>query len=238
MHIGILQTGHSPDPLLPRHGDYGELFPRLLAGRGFRFTVWSVVDGVFPESVHDADGWLITGSRHGAYDDLPWIPRLEAFIREAYAAGVPMVGVCFGHQIIAQALGGKVEKHPGGWIVGRQEYDFSNGLGRLALNAWHQDQVTRLPPGAEVVASGPGCANAALLYDGERAYTIQPHPEFDAAFIEGLMETRGRGNVPEPLLEAARRELDKPTDRERFADSIADFFRRAEARRQARAEPA
>ncbi|RMD94353.1 MAG: type 1 glutamine amidotransferase [Alphaproteobacteria bacterium] len=233
MHIGILQTGHSPEPLIPEHGDYGEMFPRLLAGRGFTFSTWSVVDGVFPDSVHEAEGWLLTGSRHGAYDDLPWIPRLEEFIREAYAQGVPLVGICFGHQIIAQALGGRVEKHPGGWIIGRQEYDFSNGLGRLALNAWHQDQVMELPEGAEVVASHPGCPYAALVYEGERAYTIQPHPEFDARFIEGLIETRGRGNVPQPLLEAAQAELDKPVDQAKFADSIAEFFHRA-ARREAR----
>ena len=73
---------------------------------------------MFPEGIHDADGWLITGSRHGAYEDHPWIPPLEEFIRDAYAAQVPLVGICFGHQIIAQAMGGKVEKYQGR-LVGR-----------------------------------------------------------------------------------------------------------------------
>lgn len=221
MLIGILETGLAPEPLRAQSGSYPEMFARLLADRGFEFRSWRVVEMDFPASVHDAEGWLITGSRHGAYDDLPFIPRLEAFIREAYAEGVPLVGICFGHQIIAQALGGKVEKFPGGWAVGLQDYDF--GGERIRLNAWHQDQVTRPPEGAEVVATHPFCANAALLYDG-RAFTIQAHPEFDAAFIAGLMETRGQGVVPEERLAAARARLGEPTDADRIADRIAAFF--------------
>jgi len=124
MKIGILQTGHAPDELRPVLGDYADLFTALLAGQGFDFAVWNVVDGELPDDPRAADGWLITGSKHGAYEDHPWIPPLEALIRDAYAAGVPLVGICFGHQIIAQALGGRVIKFPGGWMVGRQVYDW------------------------------------------------------------------------------------------------------------------
>jgi GMP synthase-like glutamine amidotransferase len=115
MQIGILQTGQSPDALRDDAGDYPDMFERLLAGQGFTFRTWHVEAMDFPASVHDMDGWLITGSRHGAYEDHPFIAPLEAFIRDAYAAHVPMVGVCFGHQIIAQAMGGKVERYAGGW---------------------------------------------------------------------------------------------------------------------------
>lgn len=101
---------------------------------------------ISPPRSHDADGWLITGSRHGAYEDHAFIPPLEGFIRDAYGAAVPMVSICFGHQIIAQALGGKVEKFNGGWSVGAQDYDF--GDEKLTLNAWHQDQATRSVPKA------------------------------------------------------------------------------------------
>jgi GMP synthase-like glutamine amidotransferase len=80
----------------------------------------------FPKDIHDCDGWLITGSRFGAYEDHPFIPPLEDFIRAAYAAHVPVVGICFGHQIIAQAMGGKVEKYAGGWSVGPTEYNFGD----------------------------------------------------------------------------------------------------------------
>ena len=123
MKIGILQTGHAPDALIDDTGDYDEMFRDLLGGHGFTFATFAVVDGQFPDSAKDADGWLITGSRHGAYDDLPWIPPLEDLIRDIHARGLPLIGVCFGHQIIAQALGGKVEKFKGGWAIGRTTYD-------------------------------------------------------------------------------------------------------------------
>jgi GMP synthase-like glutamine amidotransferase len=222
MLIGILQTGHAPDALRPTHGDYPDFFERLLADRGLSFRTWAVVDGEFPSGPRDAEGWLITGSRHGAYEDHAWIPPLEQLIRDIYAAGVPLVGICFGHQIIAQALGGRVEKHGGGWSVGRTEYDF--GGETVALNAWHQDQVVERPEGAQVVATSPFCENAALVY-GNRAFTVQAHPEFGSSFVRDLIETRGRGLVPDPLLDAALASLDRPVDDARLADRIARFFR-------------
>ena len=220
MHIGILQTGHAPDALRPVTGDYDQFFERLLSGRGFRFSTWNVVDMEFPPGPEAADGWLITGSRHGAYEDLPFIAPLSDFLRRAYAAEVPIVGICFGHQILAQALGGKVEKFPGGWVVGRQVYDWQ---GRdVALMAWHQDQVTEAPAEAEVIAQSPTCAHAALLY-GRRALTIQAHPEYDAGFIAGLMEHRGVA-VPEDRLEAARIGLQTPIQAEEVAGMMARFL--------------
>ncbi|MCU0912408.1 MAG: type 1 glutamine amidotransferase [Rhodobacteraceae bacterium] len=222
MQIGILQTGHAPDALIGRTGDYGDMFQRLLAGQGLTFRVWSVVDMEFPASVHDAEGWLLTGSRHGAYEDHPFIPPLEAFIRQAHAEGVPMVGVCFGHQIIAQALGGKVEKYHGGWSVGPTRYRL-NGE-EVRLNAWHQDQVVKVPEGAEVVGTSPFCENAALVY-GDRAFTVQAHPEFDNAFLTDLIAARGRGLVPDRLLAEAEAELAAPVDSPVLARQIADFFK-------------
>lgn len=222
MRIGILETGLAPDALRATSGSYPDMFRRLLAPHGFDFRAWSVVAGELPDSVHDAEGWLITGSRHGVYDDLPWIAPLEALIRQAVAEGVPVVGICFGHQIVAQALGGRVEKFPGGWAVGPQDYDFDGET--LRLNAWHQDQVIAPPPEAEVIATHPFCPVAGLRL-GDRVLTVQAHPEFDDAFIAGLIDTRGRGLVPDDRLDAALARLGAENDASRIAARIAAFFR-------------
>jgi GMP synthase-like glutamine amidotransferase len=222
MKIGILQTGHAPENMLESMGDYDTIFHTLLAGHGFEFADFAVVDNQFPDSVDDADGWLITGSKHGAYEDHTWIPPLEAFIREIVARGLPLIGVCFGHQIIAQALGGKVEKFDGGWAVGPTTYQI--GEDTLSLNAWHQDQVTVLPEGARVLGTNDFCKYAILSY-GDTIWTIQPHPEFTNAFIEGLIQTRGRGVVPDHLLEAASARLNSPNDNEKVAAQMAAFFK-------------
>ena len=222
MRIGILQTGLAPADLAARTGDYPHLFATLLAGHGFTFSSWHVEAGIFPPDVHAADGWLITGSRHGAYEDHAFIPPLEDFIRTAYAAAVPMIGVCFGHQIIAQAMGGKVEKFTGGWTVGPQAYDFAGEP--VTLHAWHQDQVTKKPAAAQVLATAEYCENAALVY-GNRVFTVQAHPEFQDDFVSGLITTRGPGVVPDPLLRDASARLGASIDTATLADKMAAFFK-------------
>ncbi|MGI9390822.1 MAG: type 1 glutamine amidotransferase [Boseongicola sp.] len=222
MLIGILQCGHFVEHDGVPYRDYTQLYADLLDGHGFTFRGWDVVDMEFPDSIHQADGWLISGSKHGAYDDLPFIAPLEEFIRDAYAEDVPLVGICFGHQIMAQALGGKTEKFDGGWAVGHTDYDF--GDASLALNAWHQDQVVTPPTEAETVASNSFCQHAALAYKG-RAYSVQPHPEFDRTEIETLLELRAPGVVPEEKIETARTHLAKSNDNSKMANRIATFLK-------------
>lgn len=223
MKIGILQTGHAPDAVQADAGDYPSMFARILDGHGFDFTTYDVTAMQFPASATECDGWIITGSRHGAYEDHPWIAPLEKLIRDIHAAHRPMVGICFGHQIIAQALGGTVEKFKGGWSAGRVDYRFEGGE-TLAMNAWHQDQVTHLPAGARVIASSDFCANAALIYDDD-ILTIQPHPEFDSTTIGHLIDIRGKA-LPPDVLDRARAGLDRPTDAARFAARMAHFLKR------------
>lgn len=220
MLIGILQTGEAPDMLRAEHGDYPAMFEHLLAGHDFTFKIWRVAEMDFPKDVHQADGWLITGSRFGVYEDHPFIKPLESFIRDAVAAKVPMVGICFGHQIIAQALGGKVEKYPGGWAIGAQDYQLDGQP--ITLNAWHQDQVTTLPEGATCIGGNGFCENAILQY-GDEALTVQAHPEFDDAFIGGMLETKGKA-VPHDLVERAEGRLGAPKSSNTLGERIAAFF--------------
>ena len=221
MQIGLLICGEMPPPAVAAHGDYVDLYAELLGGQGLSFKSWNVFAGELPSSSSEMDGWLVSGSKFGAYEDHDWIAPLEDFIRSCIEDYSPIVGICFGHQIIAQALGGTVEKFQGGWTVGRQIYDFA-GLD-LPLMAWHQDQVTQVPEGALVLASSPSCANAAILY-GDRALTIQAHPEFDGETIEILAEFN-KGRLSEQEHSAALEGVEDSLANEIIADQISDFFR-------------
>ncbi len=220
MKIGILMAGHAPDQIKHKTGDYDEMFRRILGSYDFEFVVYDVENMDFPASARDADGWLISGSKHGAYDPLPWIPKLEELIQDIYALKCPLVGICFGHQIIAQALGGHVEKFAGGWATGTTTYDF--GGKSVKLNAWHQDQVTTLPPGAVVLGGNDFCKNAILGY-GDHVFTVQPHPEFDGDVIAGLLEFRAIGNVPDAQIERTKTTLAE-TDWTVIASEMARVF--------------
>ena len=166
MKIGILEAGLLRDKMAGRFDPYPVMFERLLglAERDLSFTAYSVVRGEMPPSIDVCDGWLITGSRHGVYDDLDWILPLEEFVRALAVAEIPLIGICFGHQLIAQALGGKVVKSDKGWGVGLHHYRLEQGYdwmgaipGEVSIHAFHQDQVVECPPGAQVICSSDFC---------------------------------------------------------------------------------
>lgn len=224
MKIGILETGRPVGKLKEDHGGFPDMMRQLLSNQDLAFETYAVLDDQFPASVVECQGWLITGSRNSAYDDLDWIRRLEQFLRDAYAAAVPIVGICFGHQVLARALGGKVERAPQGWGVGPMEYDFGGRV--TVINAWHQDQVTEIPGSATRIATSPFCENAALLY-GKRALTYQAHPEFTPEFVRDLIELR-RDGLPAEVIDSAEKAMARMETSAYLADEIGRFFRTRE----------
>ena len=240
--VGVLQTGSVAPPLAERHGEYVDMFRRLLgaADPGLSIALWDVEEkGEIPASPTEADGWLVTGSRHGVYDDLPWIEPLKAFLRDVHDAGVPLAGVCFGHQIMAEALGGSVVKSDRGWGCGVHEYTLTGTAPwmadtpeTLAIHAMHQDQVVAPPPGSRVIAESPFCPFAALAY-GQTGFSIQPHPEFDADFERALIEMRRGNGVPEDVADDGLATIGQPVDSSLVGTWLARFFRHAAAHRQA-----
>jgi len=242
MKIGVLQTGSVPSDLVERHGPYVTMFERMLtkADPAFSAMLWDVNEGEeIPSSPSDADGWIITGSKHGVYEDHSWIDPLKVFLREAHSVKAPIVGVCFGHQILAEALGGKVEKSDRGWGCGVHDYDvledrpWMDGMKQqIAIHAMHQDQVVVLPTGAAVLAESSFCPFAALAY-GETAMSIQPHPEFSADFQREIISLRKGEVIPDEIASEALNGLGAPTDSDLFGRWITQFFRHAAAHRAA-----
>jgi GMP synthase-like glutamine amidotransferase len=233
MKIGILETGEVADELRNRHGDYPGMFQRLLrsADPALAFRVYHVTREQLPRDVHECDAWLVTGSRHGVYDPLPWIGPLKRFLRDAYEADVPIVAICFGHQILAEALGGKAKKSDKGWGLGVNRYtvqrkpDWMTGIDdEISLYALHQDQVVEPPADAEVVAGSEFCPYAILAYRGN-AMSIQPHPEFPGEYLRDLIEHRRASSFSDEVADAGLATMDAPIDTRQAADWIVNFLK-------------
>ncbi len=234
MKIGILEAGLLRDEMAARFDPYPAMFERFIgqSGRAFDYATFSVVRGEMPESIDLCDGWLITGSRHGVYDDLPWMPPLEDFVRDLAAAEKPLIGVCFGHQIVADALGGKVVKSDKGWGVGLHRYRIDapqDWMGEtpesVGIYAFHQDQIVELPPSARVFASSEFCPYAGLAY-GDSIISVQAHPEFETAYEEALLDAYGGGILPTEVTAAARASMagGRRADTRLLANWFAEFF--------------
>jgi GMP synthase-like glutamine amidotransferase len=221
--LAILETGRPPGDLASQFGDYPAMFADLL-GDGFEVESFDVPAGLYPD-LSARDAILITGSPAGVYEPLPWIEPLQQFIRSA--KDCKMIGVCFGHQVMAEALGGHVTKSGNGWGVGLHHYSvvhdepWIDSAGEIAVPASHQDQVVVQPPNTEIVAASDFTAYAALAWTDRPAISFQFHPEFSPAFARALIEKRF-DVVPDP--EAAIASLDAPNDNARVGGWIRRFL--------------
>ena len=198
MKLCILKTDAVRPEWVPRFGEYPDMFIALLsqADPELEFDVYDVEQGRYPADINDADAYLVTGSKSSVYDDKPWIMDLLEFVRELHAKRKKLVGICFGHQLVAQALGGKVEKSDKGWGVGLHTHRFTvvppwhDGKDRdLDILVSHQDQVIEVADGAAVAAGSEFCENA-VCQIGDHILTFQGHPEFTPDYAREIMNLR------------------------------------------------
>lgn len=242
MKIGILATSALNEDLSARFGDLPSMFENLLSpqDQALTFETFLVCAGEMPPSSDHCDAWLVTGSPNSAYERLPWMLELEAFIRTTLAADIPMVGICFGHQIMAQAMGGTVAKEANGkWGMSVQDYalmldgderpGWLNGqASSFALQASHQDQVIALPQDAKRLAGNDFCPNGMVLY-GKSGLSMQLHPELPADFIAFLIENRRGTAIDDADADAAALRVADPVDDQLVAGWIVKFMKSASA---------
>ena len=224
--IGILTMTDIDEPAHSVHGDYLAIFEHFLRGQPVDLHEVAVYNGDAPASLTDADVWVISGSKHSVYDPLDWIPTAVDITRSLIAEERPTVGICFGHQLIAYALDGRVEA-TGSWGLGAQRYDTITPLpwlsdhGSTTLLASHQDQVVQAPSDATVWSRSDYCPIAGMLV-GERAWTMQGHPEYTPAFVRALFESR-RDRLGADAVDRAAASLATPLSNDLVADAIVDF---------------
>lgn len=192
MKAALLVCDHVPEELVPEHGTYPEMFGRLM---NMPLHNYYVCDGHFP-SVDDYDLFVCTGSKYSVYDDLPWVQKLKKLTRAIYESGKKYVGVCYGHQVIAESLGGKVQRSEKGYMIGVHQFTITKRKPWMKpyepefnVLMLCQDQVVQLPPGAEKLAESPECKIGMFTLD-DRFLAIQGHPEFTPEFNKALFIPR------------------------------------------------
>lgn len=219
MKLVILECDRVPDALSYIGGQYADMFVDAFTRvrPNWHFDIVKTRDGVLPPLDTDC-AYLITGSRHDAFDDAPWIQALRGWVVEADRAGLRVAGICFGHQLIAHALGGRAGR-AGGWGIGRMPAIAVDGLpfSRADLLVSHQDQVLDLPPGSERLISSEFCPNF-----GFRTRTligVQGHPEFKPEYSRALAEAR-RDSIGSERVDIALATLDGPLN----ADAVLGWL--------------
>ncbi len=231
MKLGILQCDSVANEYQKTFGNYPQMFIRLFQQLDptIETHVYDVEHGEYPVTLHACDAYIITGSKASVYANLPWFNELKHVIQQLYAEKIKLAGICFGHQLIAETFGGKIEKSNKGWGVGvsinqiiSQQPWMQPSLETLQIIVSHQDQVTRLPDNAQLLATSDFCPN--YLYQiGESIVSIQGHPEFSKAYAEALMRYRAK-TLGDETLKKGIRSLTLSTHDALFARWLLNFF--------------
>ena len=230
MKICILEADTPSSELLDIAGTYADMFQAWLAPvmPQAGFSRVGAYKGQLPASVDDYDGYLITGSLCSAYDDIPWIHDLDDFVEKAISHGGSVGGICLGHQLMAQVMGGHVSLCQAGWSVGKAEYQTTPsgrdwfGQDTLQTLAFHRDQVVDLPTGATPLAGNSHCPWAALAYEN-RALSVQFHPEFAQEYVSALIRQNSEGTIPSELADEAINNMARDNN-DTLAQAFAKLF--------------
>ncbi|UCB55142.1 MAG: hypothetical protein JSW45_00955 [Thiotrichales bacterium] len=235
MIIGILEADILDDDVIERYGHYADTFEQLLSAVDpqLAFQTYHVTQQQYPQDINDCDVYLITGSKSSVYEDIDWINRLKQFVVDCYEREVKMVGICFGHQLIAHALGGRVQKSDKGWGIGVASSEVTHMPDWLVpekkqfnLLVSHQDQVTRLPQQASLVATNEFCPIAGYRVNNS-ILTFQGHPEFSRDYLRYIM-THRRDLIGEQAYNHAKQSLARALneDNNLVAQWIVNFIRK------------
>lgn len=208
-HIGILKCGALPEDIQEPYGDIPEMVVTAfqLVDPSLEFTIFDAINDELPE-LDACDAFLCTGSTSSTYERTPWILILEEFVRECARSGKKLLGICFGHQLISQALGGKVEPCDRGWALGTGFYELNShkswmvpSLGKLDILVMHRDQVVSIPERSQVIAQSQFCPYF-MLQHGPNILTIQGHPEFNPSILRHLTDCNIDNFTPNKVREA------------------------------------